>query len=361
MSKRIRGVVAVAAAVLLLLSAFPALAAPQLSDVTGHWAADAIQQLVEKGAISGLPDGNLRPELTVTRAEFVTMVNKSLGIAASSGTSRFSDVKGWEWFAGQVEAATLKGYVTGNPDGTFSPYRPITREQAAAMLVRAFGFPLLATPAEQDAALAPFSDAGSVSPWAKGYLATAISLGLVEGYNATTLAPQPVGLSQVQWQVLEAARNTAHRAEIQNRFSTAGLITRAQTATIIVRALAKAGEQEPEPEPEPGVPAKLSVEAKDDTPRLNTTAKITATVLDASDQPVKDAEVKFAVFRDEDDDPEKEGTEKTDADGTAEFSYTGPSKEATDTVKVTVGDLEKEITIDWERSSGGGGGSSSRR
>ncbi|MDK2927971.1 MAG: hypothetical protein PWR31_1662 [Bacillota bacterium] len=47
------------------------------------------------------------------------------------------------------------------------------------------------------------------------------------------------------------------------RFSTAGLITRAQTAMIIVQALAKAGEEEPQPEPETGVPAKLSVEAKD--------------------------------------------------------------------------------------------------
>ncbi|HHY93370.1 MAG TPA: S-layer homology domain-containing protein [Firmicutes bacterium] len=70
--------------------------------------------------MSGLPDGTFRPELTVTRAEFVTMVNKSLGLAPVPGTSRFSDVKGGDWFAGQVEAAAQAGYVTGNPDGTLN-------------------------------------------------------------------------------------------------------------------------------------------------------------------------------------------------------------------------------------------------
>jgi hypothetical protein len=57
-----------------------------------------------------------------------------------------------------VEAAAAYGYVAGNPDGTFGPYRPITREQAAAMLVRAFGLSKLATEAEQNAALASFVD-----------------------------------------------------------------------------------------------------------------------------------------------------------------------------------------------------------
>ncbi len=79
------------------------------------------------------------------------MVNKSFGITPVPDSTRFQDVKPGDWFGGQVEAAAAYGYVTGNPDGTFSPYRPITREQAAAMLVRVFGFSKLATEAEQDA------------------------------------------------------------------------------------------------------------------------------------------------------------------------------------------------------------------
>jgi len=76
------------------------------------------------GSSIRLPDGTFRPDLTVTRAEFVTMVNKSLRITPVTGTSRFKDVKPEDWFAGQVEAAAAYGYVAGNPDGTFSPIVP---------------------------------------------------------------------------------------------------------------------------------------------------------------------------------------------------------------------------------------------
>ncbi|MGB9826842.1 MAG: carboxypeptidase regulatory-like domain-containing protein, partial [Desulfofundulus sp.] len=128
----------------------------------------------------------------------------------------------------------------------------------------------------------------------------------------------------------------------------------AQTAVVIVRALAKA--EEIKAEKEAGIPAKLTVNVKDDTLRVGTTAEVTATVLDAFDKPVKDVEVVFRVFRDTGKNPVEEKTIKTKFDGTALFTYTGPSTAATDTVKVTAGDLEKEVTIDWYKSTGGGGG-----
>ncbi|MFY9188403.1 MAG: S-layer homology domain-containing protein, partial [bacterium] len=222
----------------LVLTAVPAVATPAAPDIEGHWAEAAIEQLVDMGAVSGLPDGTFRPDLTVTRAEFVTMVNKSFGITPVPESTRFQDVKPGDWFGGQVEAAAAYGYVTGNPDGTFSPYRPITREQAAAMLVRVFGFSKLATEAEQDAVLAPFADADKVSAWAKADVATAISLGLLSGYTPTTLAPQPADLSAAGWQQWEAARTTEQREAVLKQLGSHGLITRAQTAAILVRALA---------------------------------------------------------------------------------------------------------------------------
>lgn len=304
MSRCVRSFIALLTVFALLIPVFPAQAAPQVSDIAGHWAEQAVRQLVDKGVISGLPDGTFQPDLTVTRAEFVTMINKSLGIAPVYGPGRFSDVKAGDWFAGQVEAAARAGYVTGNPDGTFSPYRPITREQAAAMLVRAFGFPKLENPAEQDAALASFSDAGNVSAWAKAEMATAVKLGLIGGYTATTLAPKPVALTEAAWKAWEAARTTGERQAALAKYGSHGLITRAQTAVVIVRALAKA--EELRAEEAAGIPAKLTVEVKDDTLRVGTTAEITATVLDAFDKPVKDVEVAFQVFRDSGKNPVEE-------------------------------------------------------
>ncbi|HHT70624.1 MAG TPA: leucine-rich repeat protein, partial [Firmicutes bacterium] len=237
MRRKSHRLIAVLTLLALLLPAVPVAAAPTAPDIKGHWAEAAIQQLVDLGAVSGLPDGTFRPDLTVTRAEFVTMVNKSLRITPVTGTSRFKDVKPEDWFAGQVEAAAAYGYVAGNPDGTFSPYRPITREQAAAMLVRAFGYGKIATKAEQDTVLVPFIDAGKVSAWAKADVATAVNLGLMSGYTPTTLAPQPVGLSAAGWQQWETARTTEQREAVLKKLGSNGLITRAQTAAILARAL----------------------------------------------------------------------------------------------------------------------------
>ncbi|MFY9189560.1 MAG: S-layer homology domain-containing protein, partial [bacterium] len=237
MRRKSHRLIAVLTLLALLLPAVPVAAAPTAPDIKGHWAEAAIQQLVDLGAVSGLPDGTFRPDLTVTRAEFVTMVNKSLRITPVTGTGRFKDVKPEDWFAGQVEAAAAYGYVAGNPDGTFSPYRPITREQAAAMLVRAFGYGKIATKAEQDTVLVPFIDAGKVSAWAKADVATAVNLGLMSGYTPTTLAPQPVGLSAAGWQQWETARTTEQREAVLKKLGSNGLITRAQTAAILARAL----------------------------------------------------------------------------------------------------------------------------
>ncbi|MGI6130227.1 MAG: S-layer homology domain-containing protein, partial [bacterium] len=251
MTSRSHRCVAVLTVLALLLTVVSAVTAFAAADIEGHWAQDAIEQLVEKGAVSGLPDGTFRPDLTVTRSEFVTMVNKSLGITSVIGSSRFQDVKPGDWFAGQVEAAAAYGYVAGNPDGTFSPYRPITREQAAAMLVRAFGLNKLTTEAEQNAVLSSFVDAGQVSAWAKADVATAVSIGLMSGYTSSTLAPQPVGLTTAGWQRSEGARTTEQREAVLKQLGSHGLITRAEIAAVLVRALA----------PEPGIAVTVFDEA----------------------------------------------------------------------------------------------------
>ena len=222
----------------LIVPAIPAVATATAPDIESHWAQADIEALIDLGAVTGFPDGTFRPELTVTRAEFVTMVNKSVGIIPVPGSSRFKDVKPDDWFAGQVEAAAENGYVTGNPDGTFSPYRPITREQAAAMLIRVFGFAKLTAEAKQDAVLAPFTDADAISTWARTEMATAVSLGLLGGYTPTTLAPKPAQLSEASWQQWEGARTTEQREAVLKKLGSHGLITRAQTAAVIVRALA---------------------------------------------------------------------------------------------------------------------------
>lgn len=50
------------------------------SDTQSSKMADAVDKLSALGIVSGYEDGTFRPDAPVTRAEFIAMLNRSLGI-----------------------------------------------------------------------------------------------------------------------------------------------------------------------------------------------------------------------------------------------------------------------------------------
>ncbi len=92
------------------------------------------------GVTSGYGDGSFKPNANVNRAEAVKMLILAAQFvpAASSGTTlSFSDVKSTDWFAAYVATAADHEIVRGYPDGTFHPDQPITRAEAAKIIVSA--------------------------------------------------------------------------------------------------------------------------------------------------------------------------------------------------------------------------------
>lgn len=104
-------------------------------DIQGHWAASYIQSLSQRQIITGYPDGSFKPEQTVTRAQFTSMVVRALQLPIPA-SSDFPDTTG-HWAAGSLAAARLYGIIDGFPDGLAHPDDPLTRSQMAAMFVRA--------------------------------------------------------------------------------------------------------------------------------------------------------------------------------------------------------------------------------
>ena len=74
---------------LSLVLSFTGLA--QAQDIKGHWAGPQITDWLNRGLCSGYPDGTFRPENSITRAEFITLVNKSFGFAGGAEVN-LSDV-----------------------------------------------------------------------------------------------------------------------------------------------------------------------------------------------------------------------------------------------------------------------------
>lgn len=128
----------ISAAIAAVLIALPfgnfAAQAAQFSDVdTSTAQGTAIQKLYDGGYVNGYGDGTFRPYATLTRAEFVTVVNKIYKFT-HTGENIFSDVPENEWYYKNVLAAYNAGYIKGMGDGTFQPDAPVSREQVCVML-----------------------------------------------------------------------------------------------------------------------------------------------------------------------------------------------------------------------------------
>ncbi len=151
-----------------------------LKDITNHWAGERINNLVARGAIKGYPDNTFQPDNTITRAEFTTVVVKAFNLTNSNGKV-FADTSG-HWAKDYIAAATAAGIVGGYNDSIFGPNDPVTREQMAAIIVKADN--LTAAAAENQ-----FTDSSSIAGWAREAVATAVNNQIIRGYPDNTFKP----------------------------------------------------------------------------------------------------------------------------------------------------------------------------
>ena len=161
----------------LLLLAMLAAMMPQtaLPAVAASYAEPYLNQLVGWGFMRGDVDGNLNPDNDITRAEFVTIINRAFGYE-KVGTTPFSDVKDTDWYAEDVAIAYTAGYINGTSASTFSPLAEITREEAAVILAR--NLMMQPTVGENT----DFTDGRELSNWSSGLVSTAAAYNLISGY-----------------------------------------------------------------------------------------------------------------------------------------------------------------------------------
>lgn len=152
------------------------------NDTAGNWAEANIKKLVELKVTSGYPDGSFRPDATITRAEFATLLVKAFNLAPQSGKV-FSDTSS-HWAKDSIATAESHGVAGGYEDGSFGPDDLITREQMAAMVVKAAK---LATESSQGTS---FLDSADISQWATGAVAVAVRNGVIKGYPDNSFLPQ---------------------------------------------------------------------------------------------------------------------------------------------------------------------------
>ncbi|WP_010270216.1 cadherin-like beta sandwich domain-containing protein [Paenibacillus senegalensis] len=164
------------------------------SDTTGHWAFESINFLTSHGVIQGYEDGTFRPNQTITRAEFITLLVAMLGLEKSPAYSSFNDVDLQHWYYEAVITGADNRLIEGYDTGEFRPNANISREEVAVILERMLrqqiGVNTSLSASEEQIALSPFADVDQISWWARNAVAINVDLGIMNGMTAAELAPR---------------------------------------------------------------------------------------------------------------------------------------------------------------------------
>ncbi|OPX84352.1 MAG: Surface layer protein precursor [Pelotomaculum sp. PtaB.Bin104] len=163
--RRVKGLVFLAVLAMMVFGLVAVGSAATFSDAGNY--AEPVSALNALKIVDGYPDGTIKPDQPITRAEFAKVVVMELGLNAdiAPATTQFSDVDSTHWAGGMINVAVGQGIIKGYPDGTFRPDANVTYAEAITMLVRMLGY-------------APSIDE---STWPAGYLAKAATTGVADG------------------------------------------------------------------------------------------------------------------------------------------------------------------------------------
>ncbi|MFC5407073.1 S-layer homology domain-containing protein [Cohnella soli] len=152
----------------------PGMPAVDFKDLAGHKAAAEIAEAVKLGVVTGYPDGTFRPEGSVTRAEFASMIIRGLKPAEEGTPLAFKDKdKIPSWAVKPVQQAVKLGFLSGYPDGTFRPNAKVTHAEMISMVIRASGL------ATGNADATKFADDADIPKWAKPAVSKAEETGII--------------------------------------------------------------------------------------------------------------------------------------------------------------------------------------
>lgn len=157
------------------------------ADLQGHWADQLLQEATELGYVSGYPDGAFLPDAFITREEVAAMLVKALllGEEEVSAAPFVDQADIGSWAVPFVQRGVQAGLINGYDDGTFRAPKHILRQELAVMLARALQPFASAYPDDAPA----FSDYALLEPWAAEGMGLAVRAGLMQGKEGNRLAP----------------------------------------------------------------------------------------------------------------------------------------------------------------------------
>ncbi len=170
-----RKIISCICALALAITLVPAAHAHQTPDISNHWAKDQINKMISTGVITGYADGSFRPDNSITRAEFMAIINRAYNFTNEADVS-YKDVSNGAWYTKTLKQAKAAGYINGYDDGTMKPDNLITRQEAAVVITK------VANIAANVTSFKNFSDASSLPEWSKKAVKATYDNGIMSGY-----------------------------------------------------------------------------------------------------------------------------------------------------------------------------------
>ncbi len=166
------------------------------------WAQAAIEALASREVVKGITDTSFDPSVDVKRADFLVLLVRALGLQAE-GQTTFNDVAESAYYYDAVSYAESLGITKGDGKGSFNPDAAITRQEMIVLTARALE--AVGQLSKADGALDGYEDAAAVADYAQASTAALVAAGIVKG--------------------------------IDGQIQPEGIVTRAQVAVIVYRAL----------------------------------------------------------------------------------------------------------------------------
>ena len=150
-------------------------------DILGHWAESEIEKAMKLGWVE--TSNSFRPDESITRAEFVKIVNRVFNFTESTNIN-FSDVNTSDWFYNDISIAVSSGYIDGYDDNTFKPNNKISRQEAAKIITT-----IKNNYDENIDKIYTYKDYQMISNWALSFVEGAIEASYM-GVNEVKFRPQ---------------------------------------------------------------------------------------------------------------------------------------------------------------------------
>lgn len=171
-------------------------------DVHEGWSKAPILAVSEKGWMIGTRDFYFEPDKPLTRAQAATLLVRVLELEGGNGSSfsGFTDVPASHWANSYIRLAAQHNLMTGRGNQRFAPDEFLTREEMAVLLTR------LLKLSPSNGANSSFKDVDP-SGWSSPYISTVAENGIFKGYEDSTFRPKTMISREQMAALLDRIKN----------------------------------------------------------------------------------------------------------------------------------------------------------